>query len=467
MTSSPNIIINVNDKNRQLRMGFSNPDRRCKTSSFKKATTKYIEDMIDYYSNPDKAPISFDDFLNDTLESLETANLIVGYDKTEKKSIYAKKEDIAKIKKQNLKYIEHSNLNQLVFSFNNSFINENIEISKLHDIMTKKILPDFFESIGYDSKKISYQLSFHTDTDNFHYHLSFMEKEPAYKSRWKNAFQYRRKLNIDQEILNSCTRSIQLQIEKERYYNPLIKNIDDELSNIKKELKRKDKNYVLENAKHFRVEAKLLKLGKLLNDERVKNGYSNNYKMKFGSIKNKEIRDLTKELNKQFLSSSFDSELKSSFKESIDIFNAYLKKINEDNFIPSTNIDNRIIEKKEKELDNFILNQIVNTSLYEYRKEEYRNKNKTSFFIQELAYQNYRETKFKKRIQVLHNYVRKKNEYFIKNDTYNNFSPYNNSCMPNLNSIKYKLNQLSQKRKFEIKKIQEEQKINWYDKTNY
>ena len=144
MTSSPNIIINVNDKNRQLRMGFSNPDRRCKTSSFKKATTKYIEDMIDYYSNPDKAPISFDDFLNDTLESLETANLIVGYDKTEKKSIYAKKEDIAKIKKQNLKYIEHSNLNQLVFSFNNSFINENIEISKLHDIMTKKILTDFF-----------------------------------------------------------------------------------------------------------------------------------------------------------------------------------------------------------------------------------------------------------------------------------------------------------------------------------
>ena len=61
-------------------------------------------------------------------------------------------------------------------SSNNDYINENIEIHKLEQLMVKEVIPMFLKKCGYkDINKMSYQLSLHTDTDNLHFHFSFIE----------------------------------------------------------------------------------------------------------------------------------------------------------------------------------------------------------------------------------------------------------------------------------------------------
>ena len=56
----------------------------------------------------------------------------------------ATKEDIEKRKKQYAKYINNSNLSKCVVSFNNDYINENIEIHKLEQLMVKVVFFFFF-----------------------------------------------------------------------------------------------------------------------------------------------------------------------------------------------------------------------------------------------------------------------------------------------------------------------------------
>lgn len=465
---SPNIIVNVNNQKRQTRLAFNNIDRKSKSASSIKASKNYIYNMIDYYSNPKKAPITYIDFLNNEVQpENEFVNMAIGYDFKKKKTIFAKKNNLERIKERNFKYLENSNLNQLVISFKNDFINENITIDKLYDEMTKTILPKFFESVGYDPKKVSFQLSFHTDTDNFHFHLAFMEKEAAYISRWKKDFQYRRKLNIDETLLNEFKKSIQLRIEKEKYFDPLVRNIDKEIADIKNVITDKEKNYILSNAKKVRIEEKVLRLGKLLYEERSKTGKSAFIKMKFGSIKNKEIQELTKEIKSDLFSkTSKDQDLVMAFNNSVNDLQEYLSKVSIDNHIDNFNND-AIIQKKENELDSFLLNQIINNSLYDYKQSYYKLSSikKKNYFIQDLCYQNYKDSKYKSKIDLLNRFKGNidKEEYFMKSNYYS--SEY--SFFPNIRNIEFKLNQISRKREFEIKKIKEQQNINWYDRTKY
>lgn len=172
------VLVTVNDEYRDIRMGFNNPDRESTSDKSIAASKKYVTKMVEYYANPEKAPLNYIDFLeNDVQPELEYANMAIGYDYKNNHPIFVKNKNLQNVVERNLKYIENSNLNQFVISFDNSFINENITISKLYEKMTKQIIPKFLESAGYDKSKVSYQLSFHTDTENFHFHFAFMEKK--------------------------------------------------------------------------------------------------------------------------------------------------------------------------------------------------------------------------------------------------------------------------------------------------
>ena len=89
---------------------------------------------------------------------------------------------------------------------------------------------------------------------------------------------------------------IQLRVESAKKYNPLINEIDNELKKIKEQFRRPEQNFLLENAKLFRLDDKILKLGKKLFDERYKNSKYKKQKIAFRSIRDQEIIKLTKEI---------------------------------------------------------------------------------------------------------------------------------------------------------------------------
>ena len=79
------------------------------------------------------------------------------------------------------------------------------------------------------------------------------------------------------------------------------------------------------------MEEKILRLGQLLYNNRL----GKDTKIKYGSIKNKEIISLTKDIKNYIFSKSNDNfKLEyDNFKESLNKINDYFYKINEDNNI--------------------------------------------------------------------------------------------------------------------------------------
>ena len=47
---------------------------------------------------------------------------------------------------------------------------------------------------------MSYQIALHSDTDNLHYHFSFVEKKPNFK--YNNKIDYRREFKIEKKDMN-------------------------------------------------------------------------------------------------------------------------------------------------------------------------------------------------------------------------------------------------------------------------
>ena len=154
-----------------------------------------------------------------------------------------------------------------------------------------------------------YQLALHTDTDNLHFHFSFMEKEPNYIYH-KNKIGYRRSGELSQNEIDILKSQVVHTIEKEKIYTPLLIETNKELDNLKKYFNPKDRNFLLNNKEDVLLEDKIVSLGKLLDE---KNLIKNN-KIKFNSIKDKEIKQLTKEI-KNYLFKSNNEEFKLDYKE--------------------------------------------------------------------------------------------------------------------------------------------------------
>ena len=358
---------------------------------------KKIARKFDYFSNEDKRVMNLFDYYTGELNKNERMNLVI------EDGSYATKEEIEKRKKRFIKYAENSNLWQCVISFNNDYLNENISLQDLEQELIKNVLPRFFKKMGFkDKKNMAYNLSFHTDTDNLHAHVSFIEKKPNYILS-NNKLGYRRKGKLTQEEINFMKNEIVFAVERKKYLNPMITITNDEIDKLKKYFNPKEKNFILYDKKDILLEDDILTLGKLLYDERN----NNSKRIKFNSIKDKEIKDLTKRIKKYLFcsKSEFYDDYK-NFIESINSINEYLYKVNEDNNISKINVDKTLTEGKENYIDNYIYNAIVNHADYMFKSnsKKYKTLNPDDI-LREIILKEYKKNKNQNRYTILINYL--------------------------------------------------------------
>ena len=389
MTKSPKVIFNS-----IFTLALNNPDSKYKNHS---KSIKRVQKMYDYYTNEEKRAMSMYDYYTGKLTKEDTMNLII------EDGTFATEKEVEKRKKLAIKYLENSNLWQGVLSFNNDYINENIDIHKLEKELATNILPKFFKRCGFkDTNKMFYQLALHTDTDNLHFHFSFMEKEPNYIYH-KNKIGYRRSGELSQNEIDFLKSQVVHTIEKEKIYTPLLKETNKDIEELKKYFSPKEKNYLLRDKKDLILEEKILRLGQLLYKER----YDNDSKIKYGSIKDKEIINLTKDI-KNYLFSKNNDNFKleyNNFKESLNKINNYFYKINEDNNIKDIVVDTTLTDSKNKYIDNYIYNAIVNYANYNYKKESKNiTKIKENDIIQEIILKHYLDNKKQTRKDILKTY---------------------------------------------------------------
>ena len=389
MTKSPKVIFNS-----IFTLALNNPDSKYKNHS---KSIKRVQKMYDYYTNEEKRAMSMYDYYTGKLTKEDTMNLII------EDGSFANEKEVEKRKKLAVKYLENSNLWQGVLSFNNDYLNENIDIHKLEKELATNILPKFFKRCGFkDTNKMFYQLALHTDTDNLHFHFSFMEKEPNYIYH-KNKIGYRRSGELSQNEIDFLKSQVVHTIEKEKIYTPLLKETNKEIEELKKYFSPKEKNYLLRDKKDLILEEKILRLGQLLYKER----YDNDSKIKYGSIKDKEIINLTKDI-KNYLFSKNNDNFKleyNNFKESLNKINNYFYKINEDNNIKDIVVDTTLTDSKNKYIDNYIYNAIVNYANYNYKKESKNiTKIKENDIIQEIILKHYLDNKKQTRKNILKTY---------------------------------------------------------------
>ena len=389
MTKSPKVIFNS-----IFTLALNNPDSKYKNHS---KSIKRVQKMYDYYTNEEKRAMSMYDYYTGKLTKEDTMNLII------EDGTFATEKEVEKRKKLAVKYLENSNLWQGVLSFNNDYINENIDIHKLEKELATNILPKFFKRCGFkDTNKMFYQLALHTDTDNLHFHFSFMEKEPNYIYH-KNKIGYRRSGELSQNEIDFLKSQVVHTIEKEKIYTPLLKETNKEIEELKKYFSPKERNYLLRDKKDLILEEKILRLGQLLYKER----YDNDSKIKYGSIKDKEIINLTKDIkNYLFLKNNDNFKLEyNNFKESLNKINNYFYKINEDNNIKDIVVDTTLTDSKNKYIDNYIYNAIVNYANYNYKKESKNiTKIKENDIIQEIILKHYHDNKKQTRKDILKTY---------------------------------------------------------------
>ena len=302
--TSPKVVVKI-----QGDYSLNNVDRKTKNvNKINNATTN----MFDYYGNEEKRLLNMFDYYNGTLTKDNYVNIMLENGK------YATKEDIEKRKIQYLKYIENSNIWKCVISFNNDYLEKNIHYEKLEKALMKEILPMFFKKIGFiDINNMSYQIALHSDTDNLHYHFSFIEKKPNFK--YIDKVGYRRKLKINENDINFLKNQIVHYIEKEKIYTSLLKETNKDIDKLKKYFDNKEKCFVLKNKNDLILENKIYELGKLLYNS---NKISDN-KIKYNSLKSKEIKNLTREIKKYIFGTN------KNISQDYKVFNHNLNKIND------------------------------------------------------------------------------------------------------------------------------------------
>ena len=311
--------------------------------------------MFDYYANEEKRAIKMFDYFTGKLTKQETMNMMLENGK------YATEKDIDKRKELYKDYIKDSNLWKCIISFPEDYLEDKINIEYLQKEIMKNVIPKFLKKVGFDDiDKMSYQSSLHTDTDNLHFHFSFIEKEPNYKSN--NKIGYRQKLKIDKRDLNFLKVLVLHTIKNEKMFTHILIKLNKEHDEIIKYFSKDEKNYIFKRSKELHLEEKIIKLKELLDNEKF-----NNKKIKYNSITNKEIRKLTSEIKKELFSKEpLKSEYK-KFKSNIEEINKYFNYLYKELNIKDYDNNDLSILKKNK-LNNFVLNVIVNYS------KNYKNK---------------------------------------------------------------------------------------------
>ncbi|MDO4962843.1 MAG: hypothetical protein Q4E75_01910 [bacterium] len=353
----------------------------------KEAVHNSTMNMFDYYADNKKKAFFMLDYFSGKIGKDKEMNIMF------ENGEYATKDQIEQRKRQYEKYIENSNIYKLVISFPEGFLEENVDIKTFEKKLAKEIIPQFLKKCGFvDIKKMSYQFSLHTNTKHLHFHLSFAEKQPNYKSYGK--IDYRNKGKLTKEELRYFKDLIIHSINREKVYTPLLKETNKNIEELKKYFSPKDKNFLLNNKEDILLEEKILKLGELLNKYR-----DSNQKIKFNSIKDKEIIALTKDIKKYIFSKDNNEfkELHNEFKNNLNNINNYFKSIAESNH--SDTVDTSLIKNKQKYLDNYILNAIVNHANYKYKNPKFTEDE----LLREVIHKEYKKNRSMSKYDIVRN----------------------------------------------------------------
>ena len=357
--------------------------------STKEAVHSSTMNMFDYYADNKKKAFFMLDYFSGKIGKDKEMNIMFEDGK------YATKEQIEQRKKQYENYIENSNIYKLVISFPEGFLEENVDIKLFEKKLAKEIIPQFLKKCGFvDIKKMSYQFSLHTNTKHLHFHLSFAEKKPNFKSYGK--IDYRKKGKLTKEELRYFKDLIIHSINREKIYTPLLKETNQNIEELKKYFSPKDKNFLLNNKEDIILEEKILKLGELLDKYR-----NNNQKIKFNSIKDKEVISLTKDIKKYIFNKDNVEfkELHEEFKNNLNNINNYFKNIAESNH--SDTVDNSLIKNKQNYLNNYILNAIVNHANYKYKHQKFTENE----LLRELIHKEYKKNKSMSKYDIVRNFL--------------------------------------------------------------
>ena len=408
MTSSPKVIFNC-----KFTHSFNRKEENY-TNKQKENIKRKIKGKFDYFSNEEKRIMNLFEYYTGNINKEHKVNLIL------EDGSYASKSEIENRKKNFIKYIEKSNLWQGVISFNNDYINENITIEDLQKELVKNVFPRFFKKMGFkDIKNMAYNFSLHNDTDNLHFHFSFIEKKPNYVY-FNGKVNYRRKGELSQEEIDFMKNEVALAVERNQFLNPMLTITNNEIENLKKYFNPKEKNFILNDKEDLILEDKILRVGRLLYQTR-----ENNFKkIKYNSITNEEIKKLTKEIKRYLFVSKgefYDDYV--TFKNNLNSINDYIYKISEDNNISKVNIDTSMTKNKDKYLDNYILNSIVNHADYFYKsKSKKYGILDEDEILKELFLREYKKNKKQTRYNILENYLSNtvpqkqfQNKYKIRN----------------------------------------------------
>lgn len=391
------------------KLALTNPDR---IKIYNKNDTKYVNSIIDYFSDDKKRMLSMIDYFTGKINKHDDYNLVL------EDGRYATKEEINKRKKYINKQFEKSNVWQIVLSFDKKFIDNNVSLRELEIKLAKEILPKFFKKMGFeDIKKMKYCFSLHTNTKNPHFHISFMESSPNTKNK-HNELRYRRYGKIERSDINWLKNEVVLSIEREKQFNPKAILINQDIDNIKKQFDYKNSNFILYDKKNILLEDKILELGKLLEEKHI----SENKKIKFNSIKSDEIKRLTKEIKNEIFSSDKELKLsKSSFNDSIKRMNDYFISIAKGNNIKSKSVDLSYTKNKQIYLDNYILNSLVNYARDNYKKNKILTSNSV---FKSLVYKIYKENKNITKREIVINSLN--NNYKLTNEARESIKNINN-----------------------------------------
>ena len=353
----------------------------------KEAVHNSTMNMFDYYADNKKKAFFMLDYFSGKIGKDKEMNIMF------ENGEYATKDQIEQRKRQYEKYIENSNIYKLVISFPEGFLEENVDIKTFEKKLAKEIIPQFLKKCGFvDIKKMSYQFSLHTNTKHLHFHLSFAEKQPNFKSYGK--IDYRNKGKLTKEELRYFKDLIIHSINREKVYTPLLKETNKNIEELKKYFSPKDKNFLLNNKEDILLEEKILRLGELLNKYR-----DSNQKIKFNSIKDKEIIALTKDIKKYIFSKDNIEfkELHNEFKNNLNNINNYFKSIAESNH--SDTVNNSLIKNKKKYLDNYILNAILNHANYKYKNLKFTEDE----LLREVIHKEYKKNRSMSKYDIVRN----------------------------------------------------------------
>lgn len=364
----------------QYKLSLNNPDR---LKIYKDKDQKYVDGVIDYFADDSKRALNLVDYFTGKINKHEDINLIMENGK------YATQEEKEKRKRYIAKQFNNSNLWQIMLSIPKELVDENISWEDMDQKVAKKILPEALKRMGFkDLKNMTYGLSRHMNTKNPHYHIYFMEKKPNTLKQNKS-IGYRRKGKIPRKVINYIKNETVLTIQRESKFKPLSIDINMDIEELKKYFNPKTRNFVLYDKENILLEEKILQLGKLLDERDI----SYNSRIKFNSIKDTEIKQLTNDIKDCLFRKNRNLiYTKEDFNKRIDNMNVYLTTIAKSNGLKKSDIDLSYTENKELYLNNFVLNAIVNHARYHYRKNKDIMINSNDI-IQAIILNNYKKKK--------------------------------------------------------------------------